>query len=49
MVLPSGITARLRDTVRERGVDVLAVDVSEFHKKGGGSLKCMIGDLGEIV
>ena len=23
-------------------------DVSEFHKKGGGSVKCMIGDLGEL-
>jgi hypothetical protein len=24
----------------------LTVDVGEFLKKGGGSVKCMIGDLG---
>jgi hypothetical protein len=32
--------------VRDRGVHALTVDVSEFLKKGGGSVKCMIGDLG---
>jgi hypothetical protein len=34
--------------VRERGVDPVVVDVSEFLKKGGGSVKCMIGDLGPV-
>ena len=34
--------------MRERGVTPLTVDVSEFLKKGGGSVKCMIGDLGPI-
>jgi N-dimethylarginine dimethylaminohydrolase len=48
LVMPAGITARLRDQVRERWVTVIEVDVSEFHKKGGGSVKCMVGDLGEI-
>ena len=35
--------------VSERGVRPLCVDVSEFLKKGGGSVKCMIGDLGEMT
>jgi N-dimethylarginine dimethylaminohydrolase len=34
--------------VRERGVEPVVVDVSEFLKKGGGSVKCMIGDLGPV-
>lgn len=48
LVMPEGISPRLRDAVRERRVRVVSADVSEFHKKGGGSVKCMIGDLGEI-
>jgi len=30
------------------GVKVICLDVSEFWKKGGGSVKCMIGSLGEL-
>jgi N-dimethylarginine dimethylaminohydrolase len=48
LVMPEGISPRLRDAIRERRVRVVTADVSEFHKKGGGSVKCMIGDLGEI-
>ena len=48
LVLPGGVSQKLRDAVRERGVTPLCVDVSEFLKKGGGSVKCMIGDLGPI-
>lgn len=48
LVMPEGISARLRDEIRERGARVVTADVSEFHKKGGGSVKCMIGDLGTI-
>ena len=48
LVMPKGISTRLEDQVRSHGVRVLLVDVSEFHKKGGGSVKCMIGDLGEL-
>ena len=36
----------LADAVRATGTRIVDVDVSEFHKKGGGSVKCMIGDLG---
>ena len=46
LVMPAGVSARLVDAVRARGVRVVTADVSEFHKKGGGSVKCMIGDLG---
>ncbi len=46
--MPEGVSARLEDAVRAQGTRVLKVDVSEFHKKGGGSLKRMIGDLGPI-
>ena len=46
LVMPDGLSERLLDEIRERGVDPIPVDVSEFLKKGGGSVKCMIGDLG---
>jgi N-dimethylarginine dimethylaminohydrolase len=48
LVLPEGVSERLLDAVRARGVEPRTVDVSEFLKKGGGSVKCMIGDLGPL-
>lgn len=48
LVLPSGVSASLLAAIRERGVRPIEVDVSEFLKKGGGSVKCMIGDLGPV-
>jgi N-dimethylarginine dimethylaminohydrolase len=48
LVMPRGVSAELADAVRATGTRVIDVDVSEFHKKGGGSVKCMIGDLGEL-
>lgn len=48
LVLPAGVSERLLGEIRERGVRPLTVDVSEFLKKGGGSVKCMIGDLGPM-
>ena len=48
LVMPDGVSQRLLDQIRERGVTPLVVDVSEFLKKGGGSVKCMIGDLGPV-
>jgi N-dimethylarginine dimethylaminohydrolase len=48
LVMPEGVSARLVDAIRARGTRVVTADVSEFHKKGGGSVKCMIGDLGEL-
>jgi N-dimethylarginine dimethylaminohydrolase len=49
LVMPDGLSDRLLGEIRDRGVTPILVDVSEFLKKGGGSVKCMIGDLGEIV
>jgi N-dimethylarginine dimethylaminohydrolase len=48
LVMPGGVSERLLDQIRERGVTPVLVDVSEFLKKGGGSVKCMIGDLGLV-
>ena len=48
LVMPEGVSDDLLGQVRERGVDPVTVDVSEFLKKGGGSVKCMIGDLGPV-
>ncbi len=39
---------RLVARVREHDTRVLTIDVSEFHKKGGGSVKCMLADLGKL-
>ena len=48
LAMPAGISERLRAQIRERGTRPITVDVSEFLKKGGGSVKCMIGDLGPV-
>ncbi|MBI4178185.1 hypothetical protein HY522_02020 [bacterium] len=39
-------SASLKTRVAELGVKVMDVEVSEFLKKGGGSVKCMVFDLG---
>lgn len=49
LVMPATATERLRAQVRERGADVVTADVSEFMTKGGGSVKCLIGDLGVLA
>ncbi len=48
LVMPEGISEGLENRIQDLGVPVLKVDVSEFKKKGGGSVKCMLGDLGEL-
>jgi hypothetical protein len=47
--MPAGVSPGLLEAVSKRGVMPRCVDVSEFLKKGGGSVKCMIGDLGEMT
>jgi len=49
LVMPDGLSDKLLAQVRERGVTPICVDVSEFLKKGGGSVQCMIGDLGSVL
>lgn len=46
LFMPLGASNRLCQQMRERGVEPVLVDVSEFLAKGGGSIKCMILDLG---
>lgn len=46
LFMPEGVTDQLLDAVRARAVEPVPVNVSEFLAKGGGSIKCMILDLG---
>lgn len=46
LFMPAGVSDALLGQVRERGVEAVVVNVSEFLAKGGGSVKCMILDLG---
>ncbi|HEX5036309.1 MAG TPA: arginine deiminase-related protein [bacterium] len=48
LIVPEGVSRALLDQIRERGVTPVTIDVSEFLKKGGGAVKCMIGDLGKL-
>ena len=49
LIMPAGVSTELLDEIRERDVTPITVDVTEFLKKGGGSVKCMIGDLGLLA
>jgi N-dimethylarginine dimethylaminohydrolase len=46
LFVPVGLSQNTLAKIRERNVQPVAVDVSEFLAKGGGSIKCMILDLG---
>src|SRR5713226_1934540 len=46
LFMPAGVSETLQSQVRERGVEPVVIDISEFLRKGGGAVKCMIGDLG---
>ncbi len=46
LFMPAGVSETLRHQVSGRGVEPVMIDVSEFLRKGGGAVKCMIGDLG---
>ena len=45
---PTGISGRTKSRIQERGVMVVAVDISEFFGKGGGGPKCMVFNLGAV-
>ncbi len=45
---PEGLSESLVRAIAQRGVTPLPVDVSEFSGKGGGSVKCLLCDLGKI-
>jgi N-dimethylarginine dimethylaminohydrolase len=46
LFMPFGVSETLCTRIRANGVEPVLVDVSEFLAKGGGSIKCMILDLG---
>jgi N-dimethylarginine dimethylaminohydrolase len=46
LFVPHSLSAGLLERIKACGVEPVAVDVSEFMAKGGGSVKCMILDLG---
>jgi N-dimethylarginine dimethylaminohydrolase len=46
LFMPEGISNELTNEIRARSVEPMLINVSEFLAKGGGSIKCMILDLG---
>jgi N,N dimethylarginine dimethylhydrolase, eukaryotic len=46
LFMPEGISNQLVNEIRARSVEPVLINVSEFLAKGGGSVKCMILDLG---
>lgn len=48
LFIPDRASPALLSQIRDRGVDPVPVDVSEFLDKGGGSVKCLLADLGPI-
>src|SRR5262249_53343373 len=46
LFMPDGISSQLTKEIQARSVEPVLVNVSEFLAKGGGSVKCMILDLG---
>jgi N-dimethylarginine dimethylaminohydrolase len=46
LFMPEGVSDGLMREIRARSVEPVLVNVSEFLAKGGGSIKCMILDLG---
>jgi N-dimethylarginine dimethylaminohydrolase len=48
LLMPDGLTQDLYTQIRARGVIPCPVDVSEFLEKGGGAVKCMLLDLGDL-
>ncbi len=48
LLTPDGLTGSFYDQIRRHGVIPCPVDVSEFLEKGGGAVKCMLLNLGEL-
>lgn len=46
LFMPAGVSTALRKKIEAKNIQTVTLDVSEFFEKGGGSVKCMIGDLG---
>ena len=48
LLVPDGVGQGVYEGVRRLGVIPFPVDVSEFREKGGGAVKCMLLDLGQL-
>ena len=48
LLLPQGVSEEVARRVSSQGYAYTRVDVSEFFSKGGGSIKCLICDLGPL-
>ena len=48
LLMPDGLTLGLYQEIRARGVIPFPLEVSEFLEKGGGAVKCMLLDLGDL-
>lgn len=46
LIMPEGLSHELTDQIEKREAAPIFVNVSEFFDKGGGSVKCMVCDLG---
>ncbi|MBI4437129.1 MAG: hypothetical protein HY590_06945 [Candidatus Omnitrophica bacterium] len=46
--LPAAVSKGLLQRIASKGVKPVVVDVSEFSSKGGGSVKCLLCDLGGV-
>jgi len=46
ILIPTGTSTQVTSKIESFKLPYTEVDVSEFYKKGGGSIKCLIGDLG---
>jgi len=46
LVMPQGVSQALKEKISGLGFRIAEVDVSEFFEKGGGSVKCLLLDLG---
>jgi len=46
LVMPEKASMQIKAKVRALGIPFSTIDVSEFFEKGGGSIKCMLCDLG---
>ncbi len=48
LLMPAGSSKAVLETVTKLGFPYTLVDVSEFFTKGGGSIKCLLCDLGPV-
>jgi N-dimethylarginine dimethylaminohydrolase len=48
LLIPTGVSGEFKRVVARLGFPCTPVDVSEFFTKGGGSIKCLLCDLGPL-